>query len=253
MERAYTLIHDEDQVSEFADIFGQGLSLCYLSARRKWAPEMDGDSECFHRKTFTGSSALIRCIEEYQGTTIPYKTHRGGDVVQEGLGVYSSLNTRNHMTAGRTLCHELLDSLLSGNESKVLKTGSRWMSFLQHHDASSKNYIVLDVDTKDQYTYQRVNNKLDAFGVDPVCTIETHGGYHIVLERRSLSSYDGDNRAHTLGRWIHKELPEWKQESTDIHGNVCEKQMVDILSDPYSPIPGTIQGGFEVKFVRLLR
>jgi hypothetical protein len=48
----------------------------------------------------------------------------------------------------------------------------------------------------------------------------------------------------SLGEHIHEVILRWREDGRD-------KPVVELLKDPFSPVPGTMQGGFRVRFVDL--
>lgn len=71
-------------------------------------------------------------------------------------------------------------------------------------------------------------------GISSKCIIETRGGYHFILE---LSKLNGDQK-----KSLFKNNPLF-QEKLD------GKNIIELLTDDSIPIPGTMQGGFLVKFI----
>jgi hypothetical protein len=75
------------------------------------------------------------------------------------------------------------------------------------------------------------------------CVVETHGGYHVVMDNIFLP------KSEKSKLWKEFNKPEYKFEGTDVRGKKITKSYVDVRSDPSPPIPGTIQGGFNVRFI----
>jgi hypothetical protein len=78
--------------------------------------------------------------------------------------------------------------------------------------------ITIDIDGKE--LYPKVAEFLKEIDEQPAAVIETHGGYHVLLNKSEKTSllFKEFSSIHTMG-------------------------------DIFCPIPGTYQGGFPVRFV----
>lgn len=91
-----------------------------------------------------------------------------------------------------------------------------------HKNRSRPLYWVIDIDKKDEDILDKVTSLLDG-NIRHI--METHGGYHVTVDKNKVT-----------GKIIYE----------DIRG----LEYVEILKEPMNPIPGTRQGGFEVKGIR---
>lgn len=92
-----------------------------------------------------------------------------------------------------------------------------------HKNRSRPLYRVIDIDKKDEDILDKITSLLKG-NIRHI--IETHGGYHITVDK-----------SNDTGKIIYEK----------ISGRM---EHVEILDEPMNPIPGTLQGGFEVKGVR---
>jgi len=92
-----------------------------------------------------------------------------------------------------------------------------------HKSRSRPLYRVIDIDKKDEDILDKVTSLLEG-NIKHI--METHGGYHITVDKNNET-----------GRIIYEK----------IHGHM---KYIEILDEPMNPIPGTLQGGFEVKGIR---
>jgi len=218
---SYSLVVDPSAVQEFAKRFlnHEGSNLLYLAGRRKYDPEM-GNNGCLKRVPVTEQSLLCN-IYHYEvplGTLYNQTTKRS--LSQKSLSVYCSVNERDVKGAIKKMCIECLKDAFDNTYS--LKKAK-----IQHHlqVCAKKRYVTLDLDDKKQgeQVYTLLKQHISEF-----VAIETHGGYHFIFERALLKTRDKQGS-------IYKAL-------TSIKG-------VDKLdNDGYSPVPGTLQGGFAVRF-----
>lgn len=109
-----------------------------------------------------------------------------------------------------------------------------------HSSIAEKPYIEIDIDTKDMIIVENIRQHLQPFIPFIICTIETNGGYHVIFKINKVS------RGNLYKVFTSEQ---WKFNTIDRIGNKVIKKYVDIRSDPCSPIPGTLQGGFKVKFL----
>jgi hypothetical protein len=88
-----------------------------------------------------------------------------------------------------------------------------------------KNLIDIDVDDKEKGVQEELHKEYSGKKVKHLC-IETHGGFHFLLVRSTLS-YDFNTSLEYFSKLIEKEVC------------VNKNEMV--------PLPGTYQGGYPVK------
>lgn len=256
-QKHYNLVWDSDSVQEFAEIFFAGMDkepydvqLTYLACRRKYNIAVRHQNHCFGR-------AIVRCEEPYlfyelvRKYEVPMDAYNSEEPLpNDAMVIYCTLNPRHTLKAWSVLNIEvtklMVDSALTCGEpsDKLKKIDSLYKNAL-HVSRSKKKYFELDVDTKDPSVVKKIEDFLETNDLvnDKICTIETHGGYHIVFDTDVLGK---DGRCK-----IHKEFtkPEYKERTTNINGNAIYRDLVEISSDPCCPIPGTIQGGFKVRFI----
>ena len=147
---------------------------------------------------------------------------------------YVFLNPRTNHLAGceitKTLNAQLLDHAINGGNSLFSDVLNDIHSSLCK-STHVKKYYTIDLDRKDLYTEVRA---LIMDVCEPRIIIETHGGYHFIID------------------WHVLKQPEWRQihEVMDEINARENAEVIELLRDPQIPVPGTYQGGFLVTVVQ---
>lgn len=141
---------------------------------------------------------------------------------QESLVIYIHPNPRSQKKAARHLIRKLTDIIC--DDSKGFNVYQEALSALQK--SKSKGYFIdFDLDL-DKSTFNAEKMVYENINKDAVTLIETRGGYHCLIEVARIDS--------NYKKIFYQNL----------------KQYSDVEGDCFIPIPGTIQGGFEVKVVK---
>lgn len=224
----YKLIYDEKQVNLFQKKYysPNEVYLTFMSARKKYNKELPSNIGCFKRNVVSGKTDLVKALRHYElarGTYVDFEH----DVVlpENSLVTYASINARDVQNACKELTKHVIDVNFSGNELCI--KDARIETYLQKN--AKKEYIGIDLDTKEEKVvvplFSELYDKIPKFDI-----IETRGGFHIIIHKKHITA--------ETGKFLYKDM---KKKYSDID---------DIKNDIFSPIPGTIQGGFEVKFVQ---
>lgn len=91
-----------------------------------------------------------------------------------------------------------------------------------HKNRSRRLFSIIDIDKKDDVILDKVTDLLKGH---IKWVSETHGGYHVIA-----------NRVYDSG--------------VIIYTKIAGMEYVEILKEPMTPLPGTLQGGFEVRGIR---
>jgi len=251
--QVYSLIWNPDQIKKFQDLFvknldEQNVKVIYLAARRKYdGTQPLAGSTCFNRQIVNRATTdLFELIQRYQVPVGTYKTKGGEPIRQDALVVYFLLNPWNTILAygkfAMNMSQRMVQELAHKNTEPFDDILSELTSCI-HSSPGEKIYVELDIDTKDPEIVMKVLDVVRPYEESHTCTVETHGGYHIIMFRLSK---EVKSRI-----WQEFNKPEYKFEGTDFNGKKIIKSYVDLRSDPSPPIPGTLQGGFPVCFVEL--
>lgn len=244
---SYSIIYDRKQVEEFETLFfstsptsptspkfhtkEEQIFLLFLSARKKYCPDIV-NTGCFKRvivkyKNNEKNSVrkLFNVLKQYEIPLNYYFDKNNNSIPQESLVAYASLNPRNAIHATQELSKDILDKAFSHDTHFFSTIDQKFKNNLQKHPI--KQFVGIDLDTKDETIYnQLVNDLLSIINIFSI--IETKGGYHIIIDKNNINNING--------QIIYKKL---KEKYKDID---------QISNDLFSPIPGTLQGGFQVKF-----
>lgn len=91
-----------------------------------------------------------------------------------------------------------------------------------HKNRSRGLYFIVDIDKKDEAILDKITGLLMGH-IEWVS--ETHGGYHVIVDKNN-------------------------ETGTIIYKNITGMEYVEILKEPMTPLPGTMQGGFKVVGIR---
>jgi hypothetical protein len=219
----YNLVYDEEQIKEFArliDTENTYQQLCIV-ARPKYHAGVK--NRHMSPKMFFGYTPemYVDMVRKYELPVGSYKD-KGVSFPDDCLVIYGTTNSRNGRQAARKFIDEVLNASLGGGDEHVF---THLSSTLDSAIASSKaktKLVTIDIDSKDEWP--EVKEFLEEKKVKPKAIVETRGGYHVMLDADDLPALKGElhkkfNSKHTIG-------------------------------DMFCAVPGTIQGGFPVKFVR---
>jgi len=229
---SYSFIHDESQIKKFSTMFHgpDTVHLVYMAARKKYCTTITKGNECFNRVVIRyndkNDGKLLNDIRRYE---TPYGTYTNGKqntpIPQLAFAIYCSVNERDSMTAGKTLVKDLVDQAFEKNTRAFRNIDQQFKSNLQKY--ANKTFITIDIDTKDPTECLGIFNDIVEH-VDVHTVIETRGGYHVILDKKKFNK--------KAGMFLYKTLPSKYEHVDKVDGDV------------FSPVPGTVQGGFQVKF-----
>lgn len=271
---SYKIVYDKAEVIKFFNLFFSDLNedpmfvqFLYLASRRKYDTEMKlHEGTCFERKIvkYADADYFYRLIKGYEVPLGTYTQRDGTPVSQKALVLYCTLNPRSMLKGWFALSSKMGKQIenyvknparsasapRSGAEEKVkfFKNLNSELKSCVHASVGEKRYVEIDVDTKEPEMLGKVISFLSAehFLEDIMATIETRGGYHIIFKNDQL----GKEKKSKL--WKEFKKDEYSFQGYDVNGKPIKKWYAEIRSDAIEPVPGTIQGGFEVKFVDIL-
>lgn len=228
-----SLIYDENEVKEFIDkvlmpLEDDEVYLLLLVARKKWCKSISRSEEVLSRDIIRENELekpfkKIKKMAYIDGMYLDRNTLKEIDIGCQSL--YMVLDPRSTLKAYSEFISDInkwvYESFKGTSKNLELyrKLDLKLFSAI-HKNRSRSLYKVIDIDKKDETI---LANILALLKGHVKCISETHGGYHIIVNRNAESS-----------RIIYLEI-------TD------KKENVEILNDPITVIPGTLQGGFRVK------
>ena len=227
-----SLIYDEDEIRTFlTDVIkpleDDEVYILLLTARKKYSDNMSTSQEVVHRD-------VIRNNDQHK---MLRKIRRMANV----RGIYTDKNTDQEIEPDAFVLYFLTDprSMLKGYKEFVSDIGSWMYDSLKgeyknldyyrnldiklfsaiHRSRSRSSYFIVDIDKKDE---NMLINIVALLQDDIRWVSETRGGYHLIVDKNENSG-------------------------TIIYKQIRGMEYVDILREPMTAIPGTLQGGFEVK------
>lgn len=91
-----------------------------------------------------------------------------------------------------------------------------------HKNRSRRLFLVVDIDKKDEAILDKVTDLLKGY---IRWVSESHGGFHVIVDK-----------VYEAG--------------VIIYTQIVGMEYVEVLREPMTPVPGTLQGGFRVKGIR---
>jgi hypothetical protein len=242
------MVENKQDARKFASIFCNPVHTecvyMYMCGRKKYDPSLGTKYGCLNRALLHPGADFLENVNHLWAQQ--YKTDHGVPITGSALACYTGLNARDTRKAAAKLAKSILDSLEDPTDKPPYYNIPSQFKTLVHGtpDCKSRFWCVLDIDEKSFLT--RVQAVLEQYDIEPRCIIETRGGYHVVLHTASLSRplLKGavNEGGRTFGEYLHKHMLGWKQTDDP------SKSAVEFMKDPFSPVPGTRQGGFLVRF-----
>jgi len=227
----YQIIADEEKLREFInwlpDLHDNETYYVSLLARKKYADENIKTNDKTQLKRFTSNKErLIEKIRQLEVAEGNWKLKQQ-PAPQNSLALYITLNPRCMKKATELMGKRCWDLIKADNYNLQAEA----MSCIQK-SKSRTCYIDFDIDNKAidmDLAWLRKN-----IGVNNYTIIETRGGYHLLIEPEKASNF----------RKSEFNDKDWFQE-------VRKKYPVDQSGDQLLPIPGTFQGGFVPKILKI--
>jgi hypothetical protein len=108
-----------------------------------------------------------------------------------------------------------------------------------------KRWLLLDIDTKDATIVAKINEYLITNKIKVNSITETRGGFHYIINQFNLTNEQKKNIFTGF-------IKDMKKREKNKKGDLIDKNVVDIFaSNILTVMPGTIQGGFHVKFIEI--
>lgn len=243
------LVYDEQQVKQFAALIGPGMHQLFIAARPKYSrppgmkreeadefvssdatdnPEVDNhpkqDKSSIRARHMSPRNlvdadpeAFLSAVRKYEVPLTFYKD-RGILIPTDNMVIYSTTNPRNPRQAAKKLATELLNAGFDHRDDDYFNHLESHLTSAIMSSKQKTNWVTIDIDDKSEYA--EVRDLLKSFGMTPT-VIETRGGYHVLFDPvhpKTGQVYKAFSKKHTMG-------------------------------DTFAPVPGTIQGGFPVRFV----
>jgi hypothetical protein len=227
----YNLILNESEMVRFFDLLPElkenEAYMLLLQIRKKYCKDVKHD-QILHRKLVYKKERLLREVKKME---LPFGSYEidGKPVPQEAMVLYIKINPRN-----THIFDAALDFLtrFKNNEFKSVNPSNVLLSYLQ--DRQSKRHFALydfDIKNTDNTINDLLNSLADILGETKYHLIETYGGYHLMVELKTLDKKKTKGMFEKLNNHPYKDK--------------------DSVSDIHSPVIGGYQGGFEPKLISI--
>lgn len=252
-QQNYRLVWSEDEIRRFYELLiepsvntqNQSFIIIPIARRKYWEPlsvsQMTLNSKPIYTYQLTFKQ-FLNTLLKYQVAEGLYLDKDEKQIPTEAIAMYITANPMNEiktMFQMITDFNQVLQKHLTTTNNKDVEDSkdnnepsqqmfewegmNRYKSTL--HQNAHVNVIKIDVDTKDPTLIQKLDQLLDEESITPM-KVETRGGYHYLINRVDQS----------------EKL--WKFAKTKENSSWMTMEKNGLIA-----IPGTIQGGYNVKFV----
>ena len=230
------LVYNFDEVKDFVTRILMKLEddevyILLLNTRKKYCPvELSKSEEVLGRELIRHNDLdkIIRKIKKVAYIDNIYvDIHTLEDVPIHCFALYCLLDPRSTLKGYGEFIEDINKWIYESfkGESKNLELYRRIdvkLFSAIHKNRSRGLYFVVDIDKKDEAILDKITGLLIGH-IEWVS--ETHGGYHVIVNKND-------------------------ETGTIIYKNMAGMEYVEILKDAMTPMPGTLQGGFEVVGIR---
>lgn len=232
-KKYHEFIWDADQILEYMTRIQtqSGVFVLQVCARNKYNTRKDtvqykfrhGNARKLDILHNESPERVLKAIKSCQLEQGCYTDDEGKSLPGDCLVLYITDNPRNQAEAFQSFMESMTEAMRSHDNFRVFKNNFfRNVRGFVHGSLGAKNFLVLDVDDKD--LENGVKKLIQEHKLNTIVT-ETHGGFHVLIENKSLTNVQ---RCAIV--------------------KFCEDN--DSVTKDFnrsSPIPGTIQGGYKVK------
>jgi len=245
----YKLIYDEQEVRDFFNSCMPRLAenevyFFSLSSRNKYLTQEErveydlGRTEMFAKSIVKEDSAnyFIKKIRRLECDTRGFTTRNGKEIPAKTLILYININPINTIKAYSQFVQKSIEELTNSNaESKnyfFKNIESKLFSYLQQ-SIGTKSLIDIDFDIDKEVEIVLLHKFLKDLDKNDCkyYIIETKSGFHVLLDKSTLK--------HNFYLTI-----------VNLNDQVIKGGEIVVNKNGMIPLPGTLQGGFEVKRVK---
>jgi hypothetical protein len=217
----HRFVYDEEQIKRFARLIDteNGYHQLCLFVRPKYHTGVKNRNVGI--RTFYGYTPEV-FLEQVKKHELPVGSYKdnGTEYPNDCFVLYSSTNTRDGKKAAKMFIDELLSAAFEENKYIFNHLKSRLDSTIMSSKGKTK-YLTIDIDAKDEWP--EVKDWLAEKGTKIDALIETRGGYHVMINMDEIAKLKGE-----------------------LHKKFASKHTI---GDMMCAVPGTLQGGFPVRFV----
>ena len=200
-----------------------------LNARKKWCPELSRSEEVMNRELVrhNDSDKILRKIKKIGCVMDGIYADKDKEISLDCFAIYCLLDPRSTLKGYGEFIEDINKWIYESfkGESKNLELYRRIdvkLFSAIHKNRSRSLYFIVDIDKKDEAILDKITGLLKGH-VEWMS--ETHGGFHVIVDKNN-------------------------ETGTIIYKNIVGMEYVEVLKDAMTPVPGTLQGGFQVKGIR---
>lgn len=230
------LIYDVNEIDDFINkvlvpLEDDEVYLLLLNTRKKYCPDELSRSEEVLGREITRDNDIDKIIRKIRkiactdGVYVDRNTLRPVHI--NCMALYILLDPRSTLKGYGEFIEDINKWIYESfkGESKNLELYRRIdikLFSAIHKNRSRGLFFIVDIDKKDDAILDKVTDLLK----NHIRWVsETHGGYHVIVTKNDATG-------------------------TIIYKNIAGMEYVEILKDPMTPMPGTLQGGFKVVGIR---
>ena len=206
----------------------------FVFVRKKYCPEVKNHHQMVFRDIIRNGNieGIINRIKNIPNIFLNYDTLKSYN--PECYSLYLDLNPKSCLKAYMLFTKQMNDLLYQAIKDPYRKyefnmIKKKLMSSI-HKSNSRQPYILVDIDIKD---IEFMKNIISDIEEKPVWISETHGGYHLIY-----------NKTSRVCKYLYQEI------RVNLQKHIKDKT-IEIQSEVMTPLPGILQGGHEVKEVKL--
>lgn len=255
----HNLIYDEEQIVKFSELFYKEIpeqysALVYIAARSKYDSTILSQ-KMIDRRYINNAEQLIITVRRYCCAIGSYVDGRGNTITDKAMVVYASINLhdqqkgmeefiQNYQSILINSIRTIQNALSSDNDKSInlndidnflYNPCSKLKSSIQKYVKTK--YLHIDMDSKENEHKTYFIKECGKNEAEPCYIIETMNGYHILFDMKKLEKKNGPIRKAFNKKFLIKNIPGFDYVFTIAQKNACV------------PLPGTLQGGFKVKFI----
>jgi len=222
------LVYDRQQLKEFLEhvlpkLERDEVFIAFIGCRKKYFPEIRTSQEFLARRIIKHDDPEIVTQKlEQLGNTKGYYIN-GKPIPPDKMHMYLSLNPKSTLKGFKKFTSECMQRVyeiaVNPEQFELFRRIDTWLFSSVHRSQSRTVYWLLDIDHKNEDTFDKVHDKLSNH---IVANIETKGGFHIVVKANKET-----------GKIIFTQM-KGKLEDLEVHKH-CQVAL-----------PGTYQAGFRV-------
>lgn len=243
-----SIIYDSIQVKKFINLFPpleqHEVLFVSLSARNTYLTEDErrhynlGRSEMFGRRLIRNNDDYERILTSLVDSLPSFRTRNGQVMPEKSLVVYANINPSSGVKALKQFNDITNGVVMQEVESYGKYQHNNWKKLdtllmnCYQRAQSKKVFVDIDCDTKD---IKIINEMLDVFKENLVkyYVIVTKSGYHVLIDKSTIKfNYTG------IVQEAHRKI-------IDKYG---EGEII-VNTNAMVPVPGTLQAGFQVRFI----